>query len=107
MSIDLTTPVAEGSFEAKWEQFVEDNNLTPEIAAKLQPVYYSGAFDLLEEVSAITPSKHTDKNVQNAVMAFSALQAEVHSFFDDRDVDDLTILVVKGEDEQAPDSQQG
>lgn len=95
----MTTPEAEGSFAAKWEAFVDENNLTPDVAEKLQPVFYAGAFAIFEELSAITPSKSTDKGVHAAVMTFGALQSEVYGFFEEREVDDLTILSVK---EQEP-----
>jgi hypothetical protein len=84
----------EGSFAAKWEQFVEDNNLSPELADKLQYVYYAGAYSVFEELDAVKPALNTTGAVAVAVNHFAALQNEVEGFFEDNGEEDMTVLTV-------------
>lgn len=92
----LTTESPEGSFAAKWEEFVEENNLSHEVASKLQAVYYAGASAVFEELMENSPKQNTPHAVHASAMAYKALEGEVYAFFEDQsDDEDLTLLVVK------------
>jgi len=91
----LILEAPEGSFEAKWEEFVADNQLSDEVADKLKSVFYAGAAAVFEELDANAPTKNTAAAVHNSTMHFKALEAEVDAFFhEDTDIEDLTVLVV-------------
>lgn len=91
----------EGSFAATWEKYVEDNALTPEVAAKLRSVYYSGAAAVFDELHIATPEANNAAAIHKSAVIFAALNSEVFSFFEDLDDEDLTVLTVKEDDGQA------
>lgn len=107
VNTSMEANVAEGSFEQKWNEFVEENNLDPVVADKLQFVYYAGAHDLLLALKEAIPEKNTPASIQHSVMAFNALQAEVDEFFDESGEydDDVSVLTIKqGEESGKADS---
>lgn len=93
----MDASVAEGSFAQRWEEFVEDNKIAPEVAEKLQFVFYAGASSFVHAMADILPHTNALVNVNRSVVALHALQEEVEEFFEGDGDDDMSILTVKQE----------